>query len=406
MKVCVIGAGVIGCATAYQLARQGFDVHLLDSEAAPGLATSYANGAQLSYSYVEPFASPTTLWALPKMLLSQDSAVRFHPRWDWRQWAWGLQFLRACTARQSVRGTETLLQMAQASRATLTGWMQAENWSFGFEQNGKLVLCPTAQALRQQERQVRLQASLGCDQQILTVQECLEAEPALRRARALRFVGGVWTQSECVGDPHLLCQEMVVSLQRLGGTVSLGVQASGFVRHGSRVSAVMTHQGEIEADAFVLAAGPRAVTLAAALGIYLPIYPIKGYSVTVPFLPGVQRPCASVTDLARKTVFAPLHNSLRVAAMAEVGAQGLDIAPARVQAMVEAVDQTYPGLCDVSAPESWAGLRPATPKSVPIVGRWRSSNVYLNVGHGALGLTLAAGSAVALSRHMGRVDGA
>ncbi|MBD9392708.1 FAD-dependent oxidoreductase [Acidovorax sp. ACV01] len=406
MKVCVIGAGMIGCATAYQLARQGFDVHLLDSEAAPGLATSYANGAQLSYSYVEPFASPATLWALPKMLLSRESAVRFHPRWDWRQWAWGLQFLRACTARQSVRGTESLLQMAQASRATLTDWMQAEDWSFGFEQNGKLVLCPTDQALRQQERQVHLQASLGCDQQILTVQECLEAEPALRRARALRFVGGVWTQSECVADPHLLCQEMVASLQRLGGTVSLGVQASGFVRHRSRISAVMTHQGEIEADAFVLAAGPRAVTLAAALGIYLPVYPIKGYSITVPFLPGVQRPCASVTDLARKTVFAPLHNSLRVAAMAEVGATGLDIAPARVQAMVEAVDQTYPGLCDVSAPESWAGLRPATPTSVPIVGRWRSSNVYLNVGHGALGLTLAAGSAVALSRHMGRVDGA
>ncbi len=406
MKVCVIGAGVIGCATAYQLARQGFDVHLLDSEAAPGLATSYANGAQLSYSYVEPFASPATLWALPKMLLSRESAVRFHPRWDWRQWAWGLQFLRACTVRQSVRGTETLLQMAQASRATLADWMQAEDWNFGFEQNGKLVLCPTAEVLRQQERQVRLQAALGCDQQILTVQECLEAEPALRRARALRFVGGVWTQSECVADPHLLCQEMVGSLQRLGGTVSLGVQASGFVRHRSRISAVMTHQGEIEADAFVLAAGPRAVTLAAALGIYLPVYPIKGYSITVPFLPGVQRPCASVTDLARKTVFAPLHNSLRVAAMAEVGAQGLDIAPARVQAMVEAVDQTYPGLCDVGAPESWAGLRPATPTSVPIVGRWRSSNVYLNVGHGALGLTLAAGSAVALSRHMGRVDGA
>ena len=406
MKVCVIGAGLIGCATAYQLARQGFDVHLLDSEAAPGLATSYANGAQLSYSYVEPFASPTTLWALPKMLLSRESAVRFHPRWDWRQWAWGLQFLRACTVRQSVRGTKTLLQMAQASRATLADWMQAEDWNFGFEQNGKLVLCPTAEALRQQERQVRLQAALGCDQQILTVQECLEAEPALRRARALRFVGGVWTQSECVADPHLLCQEMAGSLQRLGGTVSLGVQASGFVRHRSRISAVMTHQGEIEADAFVLAAGPRAVTLAAALGIYLPVYPIKGYSITVPFLPGVQRPCASVTDLARKTVFAPLHNNLRVAAMAEVGAQGLDIAPARVQAMVEAVDQTYPGLCDVGAPESWAGLRPATPTSVPIVGRWRSSNVYLNVGHGALGLTLASGSAVALSRHMGRVDGA
>jgi D-amino-acid dehydrogenase len=405
MKVCVIGAGVIGCATAYQLARQGHDVHLLDAAQAPGLATSYANGAQLSYSYVEPFASPATLWALPKMLLSRESAVRFYPRWDWRQWAWGLQFLRACTARQSVRGTETLLHMAQASRTTLTNWMQAENWEFGFKQNGKLVLCPNAEALQQQERQMRLQAALGCHQQMLTVQECLDAEPALRRARALRFAGGVWTQSECVGDPHLLCREMVASVQRLGGRVSLGVQANGFVRHGSSVSAVKTPQGDIEADAFVLAAGPSAAPLAAALGIYLPIYPIKGYSITVPFLPGVQRPRSSVTDLGRKTVFAPLHNSLRVAAVAEVGAKGLGIPPARVQAMVEAVDQTYPGLCDTSAPQPWAGLRPATPTSVPIVGRWRASNVYLNVGHGALGLTLAAGSAAALSRHIGHAEG-
>ena len=124
MKVCVIGAGVIGCATAYELARQGHDVNLLDAAQAPGLGTSYANGAQLSYSYVEPFASPATLRALPKLLLSRGSAVRFYPRWDWRQWVWGLQFLRACSARQSLRGTAQLLQLAQASRAALAQWMR------------------------------------------------------------------------------------------------------------------------------------------------------------------------------------------------------------------------------------------------------------------------------------------
>ncbi|KQW29996.1 FAD-dependent oxidoreductase [Acidovorax sp. Root402] len=400
MKVCVIGAGIVGCATAYQLARQGFDVRLLDANDAPGLATSYANGAQLSYSYVEPFASPGTLRALPKMLLSRKSAVRFYPRLDWRQWAWGLQFLGSCTTRRSARGTAILLEMAQASRATLTEWMQSEHWSFGFERNGKLVLCPTSEALLQQERQVRLQAALGCDQQILTPQECLVAEPALRHARALTIAGGVWTKSECVGDPHLLCLEMVKSLLRLGGTVSLGVQANGFTMHRDRVSAVKTNKGDIEADAFVLAAGPRAVSLAAELGIYLPVYPIKGYSITVPFRSNVQRPQASVTDLGRKTVFAPLQDSLRVASSAEVGANNLTIETSRVEAMVEAVEQTYSGLCDLSTPKTWAGLRPATPTSVPIVGRWRSSNVYLNVGHGALGLTLAAGSAIALGGHL------
>lgn len=404
MKVCVIGAGVIGCATAYELARKGHDVHLLDSEQAPGLGTSYANGAQLSYSYVEPFASPATLRGLPKMLLSRGSAVRFHPRWDWRQWAWGLQFLRACSARQSLQGTAQLLQMAQASRAMLEQWMHEERWSFGFEENGKLVLCPTPEALRLQERQVVLQAAMGCRQEVLTVRECLEKEPALRSAPGLPWAGGVWTRDECIGDPHRLCRDMVASLQKSGGQVSWGVRAMSFRRRGERVDAVVTSEGEIGADAFVMAAGPRVVALAAKLGIYLPIYPIKGYSITVPFRAGAVRPRASVTDLGRKTVFAPLGDQLRVAAMAEVGATGLDVPPDRVRTMVDAVAQTYPGLCDLVAPAVWAGLRPATPTSVPIVGRWRGSNVYLNVGHGALGLTLAAGSAVALGLQISVTD--
>lgn len=400
MKVCVIGAGIIGCATAYQLARQGCEVQLIDAAHAPGLATSYANGAQLSYSYVEPFASPATLRALPGLLLARGSAVRFHPRWDWRQWAWGLQFLRACTARQSLWGTAQLLQLAQASRATLAQWMQDERWDFGFAENGKLVLCPTAASLRQQERQVRLQAGMGCRQEVLAMRECLDREPALRGAMALQFAGGVWTHDECVGDPHRLCLDLAASVRRMGGTLSLGVQAQGFVREGTRVVALQTGAGDIAADAFVLACGPRAPALATALGLRLPIEPIKGYSITVPFRAGVHRPRASVTDLARKTVFAPLGGRLRVAAMAEVGATGLSVAPARVQAMVDAVAQTYPGLCALDDPVVWAGLRPATPTSVPIVGRWRNSNVYLNVGHGALGLTLAAGSAAALSQQM------
>lgn len=400
MKVCVIGAGVIGCATAYELARQGHDVHLLDAAQAPGLGTSYANGAQLSYSYVEPFASPATLRSLPKMLLSRDSAVRFHPRWDWRQWAWGLQFLRACSARQSLQGTAQLLKLAQASRSTLERWMAEEAWSFGFEENGKLVLCPTPDSLRQQQHQVALQATLGCQQEVLSVGECLEKEPALQSAPGLPWAGGVWTRDECIGDPYRLCLDLVASLRRRGGTVSFGVSAHSFARNAGQVSAVVTDKGDITADAFVLAAGPRVVPLAAQLGIYLPIYPIKGYSITVPFRDGAQRPHASVTDLGRKTVFAPLGKHLRVAAMAEVGARGLDVPADRVQTMVDAVAQTYPGLCELDAPAVWAGLRPATPTSVPIVGRWRASNVYLNVGHGALGLTVAAGCAAAIEREV------
>lgn len=398
MKVCVVGAGVIGCASAYQLARQGCEVHLLDASSDAGLGTSYANGAQLSYSYVEPFASPSTLRALPKMLLSRDSAVRLYPRWDWRQWLWGLQFLKACTARQSLAGTTYLLQLAQASRETLERWIAEEDWSFGFERNGKLVLCPTSQSLRQQQRQVALQAGLGCRQVVLTPEECMKVEPALQAASGLKFVGGVWTEDECIGDAYRLCQAMVAALRRRGGKINFGAPVRSFVQKDGQLSAVVTDDAEITADAFVLAAGPWSSRLAARLGILLPVYPIKGYSITVPFRDDVVRPRVSVTDLGRKTVFAPLGKHLRVAAMAEVGATNLDIAPQRVDAMLRAVEQTYPGLCHLDAPACWAGLRPSTPTSVPIVGRWQESNIFLNVGHGALGLTLAAGSAVRLGQ--------
>jgi D-amino-acid dehydrogenase len=397
-SVCVVGAGIIGCATAYQLVRQGFKVHLLDAASQAGSITSFANGAQLSYCYVEPFASPATLRALPGMLLSPGSAVKFRLRADVRQWSWGLRFLLACRKAQSHAGTAKLLEMARLSRQVFNGWMSAEDWSVNFAQNGKLVLCPDIHSLRRQEAQVATQAKLGCRQLILTPAECIMREPALSQ-RLGRFAGGVWTEDECVVDPYLLCAALVKSLRRLGASITFDSPVSGFVREGGRILAAQTTQGDVRADAFVLAAGSAAPRLAATFGLRLPVYPIKGYSLTLPFR-GAARPVASVTDLGRKTVFAPLGDQLRVAAMAEINGYELHIPAARVKAMLASVEHTYPGLCDISSPQPWAGLRPATPDSVPIVGRVGASNMFVNVGHGALGLTLAAGSAAQIAAAM------
>lgn len=397
VDVCVVGAGIVGCATAYQLARRGLRVHLLDAAEESGTKTSFANGAQLSYSYVEPFASPATLRALPSMLLSPASPVRFRLRADWHQWAWGLQFLAACRAERARQGTARLLELAQLSRRTFDAWMAEEAWDCGFAQNGKLVLAPDDGTLQRLAAQVQLQAASGCHQQVLGREACLQHEPALAHSRA-EFTGGVWTADECVADPYRLCGELVHGLRRLGGQVSFGTRVSGFERQGTRCVAAITHHGVIHADTFVLATGPDAPALAATLGVQLPVYPIKGYSLTVPFTGSRARPVASVTDLGRKTVFAPLGDRLRVAAMAEIGNHGLDVPESRIRAMLDSIEAVYPGLCDLSAPVAWAGLRPATPDSVPIIEPVRSSNVVLNVGHGALGLTLAAGSAMRVAQ--------
>jgi D-amino-acid dehydrogenase len=395
-RVCVIGAGIVGCATAYALARSGVEVTLIDREAAPGQGTSLANGAQLSYSYVQPLASPQTLRALPAILLGRSAGLRFVPRLDVGQWSWALRFLWACRPGAADRGTTRLLELAAASRETLDAWLADEHWDVGFARLGKLVLCPDASTLRAQQAQVALQARLGCRQDVLSPVECTQREPALMRRQG-PLAGGIWTADEAVVDPFLLSAAMVASLQRLGGRFIARCEVEGFERRGRQLPAVRTSLGHIEADTFVLAAGPQARALAAGLGVRLPIYPIKGYSVTLPFR-RAERPTVSVTDLGAKTVFAPLADRLRVAAMAEIVGDDCTIPEERVQRMVASVEQTYPGLCDSSEPQPWAGLRPATPDSVPIVGRWEESNLFLNVGHGALGLTLAAGCASRLVR--------
>lgn len=393
MKVCVIGAGIVGCATAYHLARSGFAVHLVDANSQPGTGTSFANGAQLSYSYVEPFASPATFWSIPSLLFSHDSPIRFRLRADPQQWRWIAQFLAACTTTRVEAGTLRLLQLARTSRTVLDRWLRDEKWAVDFKQNGKLVLCPTDASLKKQDAQVKLQATMGCQQQVLSREACVEREPALQHA-VDDFVGGVWTHDECVADPYLLCREMARSVVRHGGQVSLDTRLHSFKQEAGKVVAARTQHGNIDADLFVIASGITAPRLARQLGVRLPIYPLKGYSITVPFEgPPELRPVASVTNLGRKTVFAPLGDKLRVAAMVEIGATDTRIPMERVEAMLQSVRMTYPGLCDLSQPVPWAGLRPATPDSLPIVRQVRTSNVFLNTGHGALGLTLAAGSA-------------
>lgn len=401
MRVIVIGAGIVGCASAYQLQRSGHQVTLVDAQADVGRVSSYANGAQLSYSYVEPLASPATLRALPSMLLAHDSALRFAPRMDTHQWAWGMQFLAACTRHQVEAGTRELLELAALSRRTLEAWMAEEHWAIEFARNGKLVLCRDQATLKRQAEQVRLQAKLGSEQEVLDAQQCAKREPALARI-ATQFAGGIWTASECVANPYLLCQQLARSFVQRRGALALGQRVMSFDLQSGRVQAVRTDLGNLSCDAVVIAAGVASPRLSRMLGITLPIYPIKGYSITVPVIAPEKVAQCSITDLGSKTVFAPLGKHLRVAAAAELVGEDMQIDPKRIAQMLRAVNQLLPGACDLSAPQTWAGLRPATPNSLPIIGkaRGKASNVFVNAGQGALGLTLAAGSAAKLASLM------
>lgn len=404
MHVCVMGAGIVGLATAYELQRKGMQVTVVD-QARPGAGASGGNGAQLSYSYVQPLADPG-IWAqLPKLLLSPDSPLKLHPRWDPHQWRWGLDFLRACNRRASEHGTATLLALAARSRQGFERMLAAERLACDFSRTGKLVLYATQASLDDARRQLELQRAWGCEQEAVTPARCVEIEPALAHYAA-RIAGAIHTPGECAADCLQVCQGLHALLQARGVRFVLDTRITAFTRSAGRIAAARTDAGAIEADAFVLALGSGSHALARTLGFALPVYPLKGYSITFDAAAGPgAAPRVSVTDAARKVVFARLGRRMRVAGMAELAGYGMDIPQARIDSLCAATRALFPHSGMERDLQPWAGLRPATPTGLPVVGRHAraSANLLLNTGHGALGFTLAFGTAAAVAEALGPV---
>lgn len=403
MHVCVMGAGIVGLSTAYALTQQGHHVTLIE-QARPGAGASGGNGAQLSYSYVQPMADPG-IWAqLPKLMLSPGSALKIRPQWDPAQWTWLLQFLKACHTTQSHRTTAQLLRLAAHSRTVLNDWRERENLNFDFSASGKLVMYRSHAAFNAARSQLNLQQQLGgAPQQAVSADEACAIEPALARCRD-QFAGGIYTDSECAADAQKLCDEWVRILSLRGVQWCMGHTVQRLVLRGQHVVAAQLANGQdIDADAFVLCTGHTAPSLAAQVGIRLPVYPLKGYSITVHANGPGLAPKVSITDSARKVVFARLGERLRVAGMVELVGPSTHIPPDRIASLKAATQDLFGDCSDFAELHAWTGMRPATPTGLPVLGRQPQgpSNLYLNTGHGGLGFTLAAGSAVQVAASMG-----
>jgi len=401
MRVIVLGAGVVGLATAYYLARDGHAVTVVDRNDGVALETSFANGAQLSYSYVAPLAGPGVLPKIPPWLLRRDSPLRFYPRLNVEQWRWLAEFVLACNARQSDLTTRRLLALSFYSRRLMAALQEAEAIEFGHARNGKLVVHSDARGFAAACRLVDYQRSLGCEQTALSRNECLALEPSLALSSSRlsqRLVGGIHTPSEEVGDCYRFCVGLEHRLAALGVTLSLGITVDRLVAQGHRVTHVETSAGDLQADAFVLALGAQTPWLAAQVGVRLPVYPLKGYSLTLPVAGAA--PGVSVTDFKRKVVYAPLDGpagrQLRVAGMADIAGHSMRPDPVRVAQLVAEARAAFPAATDYAAPlasmQPWTGLRPATPKGSPLLGATPVEGLYVNCGQGALGWTLALGS--------------
>ena len=398
MRVCVLGAGIVGMATAYELNRAGHDVTVID-RAKPGSGASGGNGSQLSYSYVQPLADPG-IWAqLPKLLLSPASPLKIRPQLDVHQWRWGLQFLAACNAATSRTTTMALLQLAAESCQGFDAMLAKEKLAVDFSSTGKLVLFSTHASFAAAQKQMLLQRELGSVQEAVSAKACIEIEPALASYQP-NITGAIYTPSECAADCQKTCDGLLALLRQRGVRFLLNMPIEEIRVEKGAVTAIKTPQGDIEADQYVMALGAASAPMARKLGVYLPIYPLKGYSITVDVDSQPDAPVVNVTDSACKVVFARIGSRLRVAGMAELAGYDTHIAFRQIESLKASTQALFPHCSPFAELNPWTGLRPATPTALPLIGKHAKGpdNMLFNAGHGALGFTLAFGSAVRITK--------
>jgi len=400
--VTVVGAGVTGLTTALALHEAGYPVRVVDP-AAPGSGTSAANGAQLSWAFVAPLADPAVLPKLPGWLLKANSPIRWVPRPDPALPGWGLKFLRACTKRRARATTAALLELAALGRPQLDDWRTRLALDFDWRANGKLLLYRDAEALTKAGRQVDFQRRLGVEQRLIERDALLEREPTLNHLRD-QLAGALWTPGEAAGDCRRFCEALAGHLADQGVTfVKRGI-AHLETRHG-RLIAWHDDQGERHAQApsetLIVAAGLASRRLLAPAGIRLPLYPLKGYSLTLPLGADDAALEASVTDADHKMVYARLgqgeRRRLRIAGIADLDGWQAQPRASRTDLLKRRACAFLPALAErIADAEPWTGLRPATPDGRPRLGPSGIDGLWVNAGQGALGWTLAPGSALAL----------
>ncbi len=398
MQIMVLGAGVIGLTSAYYLSRAEHQVIVVDRHADVAAETSYGNAGQLSYSYVAPLAGPGVLSKLPVWLARKDSPVRFRPSLSAEQWRWCIQFALACSRKRSEITTRRLLTLSFASRTLIHELMRDEpQLDFDFQQSGKLVLHRDARAMQSAVGLLEFQRSLGCEQTALSADECVELEPALAHV-SKDIAGGIYTRSEDTADCHRFCRGLAEILRARGVEFVLNTPIDELRRSASGDIDVRSGGTTLRAENIVVATGTGAARLLKPLGIDVPVYPLKGYSLTYPLGPQSVAPKISVTDFARKVVYARLGDRLRVAGMADLEGYSLRPDPERLATLRAETAAFLPQVAgDQGQASEWTGLRPATPRGAPIIGPTPYRNLWLNIGHGALGFTLATGSAALLA---------
>jgi D-amino-acid dehydrogenase len=406
MKVIVLGSGLLGVSSAYYLSQLGHEVTVVDRQATPAAETSFANGGQISVSHAEPWANPSAPLKVLKWLGKEDAPLLFRLRADMRQWLWGLQFLRECTPARTRHNIEQIVRLGTYSRSMLRELRAATGLNYDQRTQGILHFYTSQKEFEAALQPTEQMRELGCDRQVVSADEAVRLEPALASVRHM-LAGATYTAEDESGDANRFARELVKLCENQGvhflmsHTVTALRQTAGQIDHIEATDSEGRFQ-RLRADAYVMAMGSFSPLYADALGLRLPIYPAKGYSVTLPVKDAAKAYQVSLTDDEYKLVFSrltgPNGDRLRIAGTAELNGYDRDLNRVRCEAIVRRVEQLFPGAGHLDQASFWTGLRPATPSNVPLIGRTRYPNLYLNTGHGTLGWTHACGSGKSIAR--------
>lgn len=409
MKVIVLGAGIIGISTAWYLAEEGHEVTVVDRQPDAALETSFANGAQISVSFCEPWANAGAPLKVLKWLLRDDSPLLFRPRLDPYQWRWGLRFLTQCTDAAFARNVEELVALGAYSHESLKALVARTGIEYNRLERGILHFFSSQADFDNGAAGAELMRSHGVDRRVLSRDEVLKVEPALA-SFGPNIHGGTFTPSDESGDARVFTQQLGRLCAERGVKFFYEHDIAGFDKVGGEVAGVRVRERAtgtervLRADQFVAAMGPYTGTLLRPLGVDLDIYPAKGYSATLRLLRPELASTVSLLDDTRKIAISRLGDHIRIAGTAEMAGYDtrLDSSTARVRcaALVKRYEELFPGVADASQPHFWTGLRPSTPTNIPYIGRSRIRNLWLNAGHGTLGWTHGAGSGRALAELM------
>jgi D-amino-acid dehydrogenase len=391
MRVLVLGSGVVGVSAAYYLAKAGHAVTVIDRQPASGLETSFANAGQVSPGYSAPWAAPGIPVKAMKWLMMRHRPLVLWPSVEPRLYGWLARMLANCTEEAYTRNKGRMVRLAEYSRDVLRDLRAETGIVYDHRERGTLQLFRTRKQLDHVGDDTKVLDAYGVAYQVLDPAGCVAAEPALDRVKD-KIVGGLRLTGDETGDAHLFTQRLAAICEGLGVTFRYNVTVTALQTAGGRVTGVACGSEVLQADAYVAAMGSFTPALLRPLGLDLPIYPVKGYSLTLPVTDPEAAPVSTVMDETFKVGLTRLGDRIRVGGTAELAGFSQALRPPRRATLERCVHDLFPAGGDLSRATFWTGLRPMTPDGTPIVGATRYGNLYTNTGHGTLGWTMACGS--------------